>query len=397
MDALLSLGRLLGAGGGLVLDRALPHRRAALPFALSDLSAGWLTRALAPVAPGVRVRGVECLDQHSGTTTRARIALDYADRGGTGLPDTLFVKIAPHAVLQRLFVACTGIGRNEVEFYRRVRSDIPVRAPGVHAAVCAGGGRRFVLLLEDLASGGARFPKVGDRATLEHGRQVIEELARLHARFWESSRFQGDLAWVPCLENRSRNMPWERFVTGRMLSIAVRRYAGDFPPVLTEVADLVIRHRDGLEGLWARGPRTLIHGDCHLGNLFFQGEQVGFLDWQLLARAPGMRDVSYFLCNSLPTELRREHERTLIGFYLERLEAQGVAAPDFADAWERHRLFAVYTWLAAAFTAAAGAGLQPREVGMAGLRRTTLAVADLESVACVRSELGGAAGGLPTR
>jgi hypothetical protein len=63
--------------------------------------------------------------------------------------------------------------------------------------------------------------------------------------------------------------------------------------------------------------------------------------------------------------------------------ARGVAAPSFEEAWTQHRLFAVYTWLAAAFTAAAGAGLQAPEIGMAGLRRTTRAATELESIALI--------------
>jgi len=389
LDALISLGRLAAAGGGLLFDRMRPARPGDLPFALADLSPDWLERALAPVAPGARVAGFEHLDSHSGTTTRARIRLHYTDPGrGPQPPETLFVKLAPHAPLQRLFLTCTGIGRNEVSFYRRVRPDLPVRAPEVYAAETDRGGRQFVLLLEDLAAGGAVFPKVGDRVTLEQARSVVGELARLHAAYWESPRFAADLAWLPCRENRGRDMPWERFVTGQMIRLALRRFADDFPPAFGQLAELVLHHRDGLERLWAEGERSLVHGDCHLGNLFFEDRHVGFLDWQVSGRAPGMRDVSYFLSNSFPTALRQQHEGELIALYRERLAEAGADGPSFDVAWAQHRVFAVYTWLAAAFTAAAGAGMQPREIGLAGMRRATQAAIDLDSVAYVRSRLG---------
>jgi hypothetical protein len=389
LDAVISLGRLAAAGSGLVYDRLRPARQGDLPFSLADLTPGWLEAALAPVAPGVRVASFEHLDTHSGTTTRARIRLDYADPGrGPKPPETLFVKIAPHAPLQRLFLTCTGIGRNEVAFYRHVRPGLPVRAPEVYAAETRAGGRDFVLLLEDLACGGACFPKVGDRVALEQARAVVCQLARLHAAYWESPRFAADLAWVPCRENRGRDMPWERFVTGQMIRLALRRFARDFPPAFCDIAELVLHHRDGLERLWAEGERSLVHGDCHLGNLFFEADDVGFLDWQVSGRAPGMRDVSYFLSNSFPTALRQQHERELIGLYRERLSEAGAAGPSADVAWSQHRAFAVYTWLAATFTAAAGSGLQPREIALAGMRRTTQAANDLDSVADVRSRLG---------
>ena len=335
----------------------------------------------------MRVRGFEILDQHSGTTCRARIAMDYAEKGSATLPDTMFVKIAPTAIVQRLFLTITGIGQSEVLFYRDVRKDVPVRAPAVYAAQCAGSGRSFAMLLEDLDAAGARFARVGDRVGAAQAACVVDELARLHAAFWESERFRGDLAWVPCYESRQRDLPWERFVTGQMLGLAVRKFADDLGPSLREIGSLCVNRRDHLERLWAEGPRTFVHGDCHVGNLFFEGDGVGFLDWQVCARAPGMRDVSYFLCNSCPTKLRREQERDLIGAYLSRLSELGVDAPSFETAWMQHRRFALYTWVAAAFTAAAGGGLQAVETGVAGLRRTTTACADLESVDAAMSEL----------
>ncbi len=387
-DALVSIGRVAAAGSGLLLDGIRPARSGGLPRGPADLSPGWLGHALEPLSPGVRVARFTFLERHSGTTTRARIALDYADLGADpNLPERFFVKFAPHGLLQQVFVICTGIGRNELAFYRQLRPGLPLRAPDVYAVASGAGDRRFVILLEDIASHETRLPRVGHPTTLAEAQSVVTELARLHAVFWQSPRFRADLAWIPSRENRRRDMSWERFVTGQMLRIAVKRFAGELPPEFAQVADLVVRQRDGLEALWAEGDRTLVHGDCHIGNLFFERDAVGFLDWQLIGHAPGMRDVSYFLCSSLPTPLRQREERELIALYLSVLADARVRPPDFDSAWQQHRLFAVYAWLAAAFTAAAGEGLQPYEVAMAGMRRTTDAVIDLESVPFARTRL----------
>jgi hypothetical protein len=388
-EAALAAGRLLKTAAALAVEARLPERTGAIPFDLSGLSAAWITRALEPVAPGVRVRSFERLGEDSGTTTRARLALEYDDRGtGETLPRTVFLKIAPRAFPQRLFTTALPLGRNEVAFYRSVRPDLPVRAPRVWGADSSPSGRRFAMLLEDLSASDARFAVVGDRADLATVRRVVVELARLHAAFWESPRFRADLAWVPCRENRERmDLAVERFVTRQMLRLALRRFAADMPADFGRAGRLCMARRVDTERLWARGARTLVHGDCHLGNLFFEGERVGFLDWQVVSRAPGMRDVSYFLCNSCPSAMRHEHERELIDLYLECLAAQGVSAPSFDEAWTQHRLFAVYTWVAATFTAAAGGGLQAPEIGLAGMRRTTQALIELQSVALLEDEL----------
>jgi hypothetical protein len=352
------------------------------PYSLSQLDSAWLTRALRSRYPGLEVRAFELLDEHSGTTTRARIRLEYGGRGsGPAPPELLFVKIAPRAPAQRLFAVIFGLGRNEVALYERVGDELPVRVPALYGSACSGAGRRFALLLEDLAPAGARFAKVGDRAGLEDAQLVVDSLARLHAAYWESPRLAADLAFLPRFESRRRHMAWERFFTGQMLVRARRRFADELPSEFTRAIELCLRRRNRLEELWARGDRTLVHGDCHIGNLFFQAGEVGFFDWQVASCAPGMRDVSYFLCNSLPAELRGAHERELIARYLEGLAAGGAKAPAWNEAWEQHRLYALYTFLAATFTAGAGEGLQPREVALAGVRRGTRAVAELETLA----------------
>ena len=79
--------------------------------------------------------------------------------------------------------------------------------------------------------------------------------------------------------------------------------------------------------LYREGERTLVHGDPHLGNLFVDtvnGDRTGFLDWAVIAHAPGMRDVAYVLSASTPTEVRRAHEDALLFRYREILAAHGI-------------------------------------------------------------------------
>jgi len=151
------------------------------------------------------------------------------------------------------------------------------------------------------------------------------------------------------------------------------------PAELRAAAARVAAARDRLEDAWARGPQTLLHGDAHIGNLYFLPDAVGFLDWQVVQRGQGMRDVSYFLINSVPTALRREEQRNLIGLYLATLAEHGVAAPAFDLAWEQYRLHAFYTWIGAAVTAAATT-LQAASIARAGLARSCTALIDLDSL-----------------
>src|SRR5581483_2080848 len=96
-------------------------------------------------------------DSHSGTTGRARITVD----DGTGAPAPMFVKLAPFDEWQRRFVDVTGLGVAEARFYRDLARDLPVRMPHVFHADLDDEGR-YVMLLEDLAASGCRFPSPDD-------------------------------------------------------------------------------------------------------------------------------------------------------------------------------------------------------------------------------------------
>ncbi len=160
------------------------------------------------------------------------------------------------------------------------------------------------------------------------------------------------------------------------------------PSELQAAAAFVSEQRPALEALWTRPPLTLIHGDAHVGNLFFDDPEVGFLDWQVAQQGQGMRDVSYFLGNSLTVETRREHGEALIRVYLAALAEAGVPPVPFSVAWEQYRLHALYGWIAAVVTAAA-ATLQSEAIVRAGLERSSAAVMDLDSLGALREQLNG--------
>jgi aminoglycoside phosphotransferase (APT) family kinase protein len=353
-----------------------------IPRHVRDVTPAWLTRALEPVAEGVVVSHVAVQGLEAGTTSRARLTLRYEGGARADLPESMFVKLAPRDLKTRLFVAALGLGRSEVAFYQSARQGLPVRAPEVYHAAAARRGARFVLLLEDLLARGCRFADVTRPADVTRAREVMKALAKLHAAHWESPRLSRDLAWLGGAPRGAR------FQLGRLLSRvsarpAFARYTELVPAELKDAAPFVSRHRLDLEAAWSRPPLTLIHGDAHLGNLFFDGEQVGFLDWQVVQRGQGMRDVSYFLGNSLAVETRRAHGEELIRVYLAALAEAGGQPVPFSVAWEQHRLHALYTWISAVVTAAA-ATLQREAIVRAGLERSSAAVMDLDSLGALR-------------
>jgi hypothetical protein len=360
---------------------------APIPVEVEDVTPAWLSEVL-----DADVRSVEVLDRHSGTTGRARIGVTYGDRDGA-LPPSLFVKLPPFDVRQRDFVAAGGLGVAEARFYRDLAREITLRIPVAHYAAADDGGR-YVMVIEDLAAADCRFPRPGDDDVAEWGGQLVEELARLHAPFWDSPRLQdgGDLTWVMDGHRTGRNVPRRAEGSvggggGGFIGMALEQFGDEMGAAFRRLAELYIEHAPQImEAVLDEGTPTLIHGDPHLGNLFLDGDRVGFLDWAMLDRRTGVRDVSYVLCNSIPAEIRRVHEQEWMAQYLAALAGGGVAL-DAATAWEQYRLYATYSWVSATSTAAVGNRWQAAKIGQGGMRRATAAIEDLDTVTILEDRL----------
>jgi hypothetical protein len=76
-DTIRSIGKVLHAVGNLTLDRERA-RWQDFPVKPEEFTPDWLTGVLATRYPGIEVRSFEILDKHSGTTSRARLSIQYA-------------------------------------------------------------------------------------------------------------------------------------------------------------------------------------------------------------------------------------------------------------------------------------------------------------------------------
>jgi aminoglycoside phosphotransferase (APT) family kinase protein len=133
----------------------------------------------------------------------------------------------------------------------------------------------------------------------------------------------------------------------------------------------------------AKGPRTLVHHDCHSGNLFWKNAQPGLLDWQLVRIGDGIGDVAYLLATALEPATRRAHETGLLERYRLAMAEHGVVVGDPTCLWERYRAHLAYPFEAMVVTLAVG-GLMERESNLELIRRAAAAVEDLEAFAVPR-------------
>jgi thiamine kinase-like enzyme len=356
---------------------------AQLPLTSDELTAQWLTAVLCEPVDAPPVTAFQVDNANSGTTGRARLRLEYA--GATALPWRLFIKLPPDGPLQRAFVTEVGMGRREARFYDQLSAEVPVRVPQCFFAASDQPGARYIMLLEDLAESACTFSNASARYSLGYVREVLGSLARLHGAYWNSPRFQSDLAWV---------QPPEMHHWGpKLVERALDHYSPEMPPVFRQLGQLYVEQAPAIHQLWIEGTPTLVHGDIHDGNLFYDPGSggmgaPGLLDWALVGRTSCMRDVAYFLAATPTPEDREAYQSELLAFYTGELAKAGVTPPPAAELWQQYRWHTAYVWVAAVTTLAMGSEWQPVNYVMRTLQRLNRAVEHCACVSALRDAIG---------
>ena len=311
------------------------------PISTDGITPDYLNGLLAEAMPGVVVDAVEIIDAKTYgeqmVSTAGRVVVDVRLAAGsrTDIPTRLVIKLT--RAIDKIMAPFYA---NEVAFYRRIRPELDLEAPR-----CFGGDfdpctTYFGLILEDLTARGATFPNTTVRTTPQDARALLDTLATLHAKYWQSPRFSGDLAWVEShvsgdvatmmndvaphhIAHEIETENFKRELVQRLRTNAVELLAG---------VQAVQRHQSRLQ-------QTLLHGDTHLGNTYLLPDgKAGLLDWQLMVRGHHIHDVNYFITTALSIADRRAHERELLLYYLDRLAQAGAAdVPAFDDAWTEYR------------------------------------------------------------
>lgn len=345
------------------MDRVVPFG-STVPLRVRDVTARWLSDALG--LPRGSITSVQVLDQHSGTAARARVEVESE----ADLPAHLFLKMVPDNYMQHVMMNLFQLGTKEMLAYQALGDTPPVRIPRCYLARHDRHRGRSILVLEDLSET-AEFRTVVDSATAAEAAAVIDALADLHATFWNSPRFDADLR--PLTQRSATEIRLGDMIRKQFLA-DINGHAADLvPDHVKQQCRMFYQRSADIDAFWASQPRTLTHGDTHLGNLFFEAGTPGFLDWQVASAGPSIRDVAYFANASVEPDLLREIEPELIRRYTDRLVAAGVDA-DFDRTWLLYRAAITELLLAVVCTAEAGERMQPRAVSRVGVERAVAGV-----------------------
>ena len=346
----------------------------------SDLTVAWAQRIVDNHSTDTIVSKVDIVSVDIGTTTRIRVIVEH--NGPETLPRRWFVKLPSLAWRARWITALPRLLHTEVRFYNEITEPIPISRPSILAAQSKFGWGS-TLVLTDVTEFGASPGCSSDALTAAQAALIVEQLAYFHAHFWNKANPSLSYRW---LANPVRRL---EDVLGTVLAVplmkrGLRRAGSLIPPELHAPAIHYAHHRRRAMRFLSEGSQTLIHHDCHPGNLFWHKSQPGFLDWQLVRMGEGISDVAYFLATALNPETRRLHEANLLSSYIQILMNNGVAGIDLASQLQRYRAHLVYPFEAMLVTLAIG-GMMDVESNLELIRRTVAAVEDLDAFAVMQT------------
>ena len=279
-----------------------------VPKNLLEITPTWLTGALhskdASGRASVTGYSAETIAEGKGFLNQVfRLRLDYDD-DPLDLPRTIIVKLPSADPALRMVSDRLGQDRREVMFYREVAANAPLQTPHSYYCGMDSGTGNTILLLEDV--NGARQGDSVAGCSLAEARRSMVQLAEFQASWWDSPRL-GRLDWMPLKDDETG--VYQELYPGSWESL-IRKAGNAMPPGLRLLGDRLILEIPTIKAKLAEPPRTIVHGDYRLDNLFFprnsRPRPLVVFDWEFCARGRGTCDVAAFIGEAFPPQQTKE-------------------------------------------------------------------------------------------
>ena len=357
-----------------------------IPAGRDAVTADWMRRALvaggAADTPPIDEVAVEDIGAGVGLLAEIlRCRLTCRD-AAAGVPQTVIVKLPSSSPKSLRMSRLQSLYKREFDFFHRLAPHLPVRSPRLFYGDFEPRSQRFVLVLEDLGHLQSSHQLAG--ATADQARCAVRALARLHGRYWNDVR-------QPLLSGAfDTTTPTFRLLVHVLyllfLPTTLKHFGGFFSDEMRRLAEAYGPRVADHVGESASHPRTFMHGDFRIDNLFFgDGDEVAMIDWQVSGIGCGLYDVAYFLGGSVSTEVRREIERDALAEYTDIVRSMGAQDFTFEECWRLYRSYILGRLLISIFVCG---GLdvsdeQGRRLAESALRRTLAAIEDLDAGECL--------------
>lgn len=326
------------------MNVSAPQRtRRPLPLTFDELDGEWLTQALETQAPGAVVNHFEIVDVVHGNCTKVRLRLDMNEAGRrAGIPETVILKTGFESHSRAAGFAL----QVEPMAYRDIMPTSGLNGPRCYFADFDGERIQGATIMEDLGNRNVTFGTPLQARSQDDIAATLSLLAHYHSQTWGCADFApgSPLDWVKTAAPFTRPVPrswleavnWDQFLEmPRAAAFSTR-----FQDRLWAIDAL-----NRVEILSRQVPNCVIHGDSHIGNVFFEPDGTpGFYDITP-RRAPAMGEVCNHIVLALDMADRPRWERALVQHYLDELGRRGAAdVPSLDDAMRQYSVFLVETY-----------------------------------------------------
>lgn len=258
----------------------------------------------------------------------AKATLEYEDGENSGLPKSVVIKQVNGSssittyeklgLLLKPLVPSVNLGATieelayrlhgyfiELQFYSTQAKEVKVPIPECYFSYHDYYNVRFVMIMEDLSDCDNGEP---GGFTAIQAKAMLRNLARLHAQFWQASSSDVKLWSYGGYWLGSKEMSHHKTIS-RVFESTLK----NFPIIQQEIPNVhefskqLARDLDLLTtAVHIREPKTLIHGDYKISNIFIDMHQEPIkpysIDWQWMGKGCAATDVSYFIYTSLSME-----------------------------------------------------------------------------------------------
>lgn len=170
----------------------------------------------------------------------------------------------------------------EARFYAAAGSGVPVALP--EALFTEEAGADGLVIYRSLPPG-----KPQGEWTRADARAVIEDLAALHAAFWQAP----PAGIEPVIEHLREELELAR--DGVSILLAMGGWPGFLAPAVLGQMEMLLADENRLLAPLRGLPQTLLHGDPWLPNwILLPGRRV-LIDWQTAVSGPGICDLAYLV------------------------------------------------------------------------------------------------------
>jgi hypothetical protein len=301
-----------------------------IPRNQTDLTPEWFSTILNTPVKTVKLQPLGETDSVSGFIYRANLTYKTKQHDN---PKSLIIK-TPHPKATRPPILTT-LYKRELNFYKTLAPKMKLKIPQAFYSDIDNESDKYILVLED-------FPhhtpgKNSPGATLQQTNIILEQMAKLHANWWQSPelanyKFLGSLEEF--ITRYTREIP-------KRLPLFLKRFESEIPSDDLPIFKALPSKFSAIASPLLGAPQTLIHHDLSLKNTLIRedssGVDVVLIDWQLAYWNTGVRDVSFFIGISVAPDVRSKCEVEFLRYYWERLRLEGIVGYSFEELWGHYR------------------------------------------------------------